>query len=64
MRVRAAVLEPAADVGFRHEPDGLRQRLVERVRGGEWGRQETELRVRCAAMNRMTGLGMPQSYAA
>lgn len=25
--------------------------------------QETEMRVRCAAMNRMTGLGMPDSYA-
>jgi hypothetical protein len=29
----------------------------------EWRRQEAELRVRGAALNRMTGLGMPQSYA-
>jgi hypothetical protein len=35
--------------------DGLKSR--------EWRRQETELRVRCAAMNRMTSLGMPHSYA-
>lgn len=35
--------------------DGLKSR--------EWKRQETELRVRCATMNRMTQLGMPQSYA-
>ena len=36
--------------------DGLKAR--------EWRRQETELRLRCAAMNKMTSLGMPQSYAA
>ncbi len=35
----------------------------DRLRAREWRRQETELRVRCAAMNKMTGLGMPQSYA-
>jgi hypothetical protein len=34
-----------------------------RLRAREWRRQEAELRVRCAAMNRMTQLGMPQSYA-
>jgi hypothetical protein len=32
-----------------------------KVRG--WRRQETELRLRCAALNRMTALGMPQSCA-
>jgi hypothetical protein len=35
----------------------------ERLKAREWRRQETELRVRCAAMNRMTQLGMPLSYA-
>jgi transposase len=35
--------------------DKLRSRTVER--------QETEVVMRCAAMNRMTGLGMPKSYA-
>ena len=35
----------------------------DRLKAREWRRQETELRVRCAAMNKMTGLGMPHSYA-
>jgi hypothetical protein len=35
----------------------------EKLKAREWRRQVTELRVRCAAMNRMTSLGMPQSYA-
>jgi hypothetical protein len=35
----------------------------DRLKAREWRRQETELRVRCAAMNKMTSLGMPQSYA-
>lgn len=35
----------------------------ERLKAREWKRQETELRVRCAAMNRMTALGMPKSCA-
>lgn len=35
----------------------------DRLKARDWRRQETELRVRCAAMNRMTALGMPQSYA-
>jgi hypothetical protein len=35
----------------------------DRLKAREWRRQETELRVRCAAMNKMTNLGMPQSYA-
>ena len=35
----------------------------DKLKAREWKRQETELRVRCAALNRMTALGMPQSYA-
>lgn len=35
----------------------------DRLKAREWRRQETEPRVRCAVMNRMTNLGMPQSYA-
>ena len=35
----------------------------DKLKAREWQRQETELRVRCAAMNRMTSLGMPRSYA-
>jgi hypothetical protein len=35
----------------------------ERLKAREWKRQETELRLRCAALNRMTSLGMPQSVA-
>ena len=34
-----------------------------KLKAREWSRQEAELRVRCAAMNKMTGLGMPHSYA-
>jgi hypothetical protein len=34
-----------------------------RLKAREWKRQVTELRIRCAALNRMTGLGMPPSYA-
>jgi hypothetical protein len=30
-----------------------------RLKVREWRRQGTELRVRCAALNRMTALGMP-----
>jgi hypothetical protein len=33
----------------------------DRLKSREWRRQETELRVRCAAMNRMTAQGMPTS---
>ena len=36
----------------------------ERLKSRQWRRQETELRVRCAALNRMTALGMPQSCGA
>ena len=32
----------------------------DKLKAREWRRQETELRLRCAAMNRMTALGMPQ----
>jgi hypothetical protein len=39
----------------RHCSMGLKSR--------EWKRQETELRVRCAAMNKMTSLGMPHGQA-
>ena len=35
----------------------------DRLKARERRRQEAELRVRCAAMNKMTGLGMPHSYA-
>lgn len=35
----------------------------DKLKAREWRRQEAELRVRCAALNRMTSLGMPQSYA-
>jgi hypothetical protein len=35
----------------------------DKLKAREWRRQVTELRVRCAAMNRMTSLGMPRSYA-
>ena len=41
----------------------LKTIFSDKLRAREWRRQETELRVRCAAMNRMTGLGMPRSYA-
>jgi hypothetical protein len=35
----------------------------DKLKAREWKRQETELRVRCAALNKMTSLGMPHSYA-
>jgi hypothetical protein len=41
----------------------LKTIFSDRLKAREWKRQETELRLRCAAMNRMTSLGMPQSYA-
>ncbi|HEX7173690.1 MAG TPA: IS5 family transposase, partial [Pyrinomonadaceae bacterium] len=41
----------------------LKTIFSDRLRAREWRRQVTELRVRCVAMNRMTSLGMPQSYA-
>jgi hypothetical protein len=34
----------------------------DKLRARKWRRQETECRVRRAALNRMTSLGMPQSY--
>ena len=41
----------------------LKTIFSDKLKAREWRRQETELRVRCAALNRMTSLGMPQSYA-
>ena len=41
----------------------LKTIFSDRLKAREWKRQETELRLRCAAMNRMTQLGMPLSYA-
>lgn len=41
----------------------LKMLFSDRLKAREWHRQQTELRVRCVAMNRMTALGMPQSYA-
>jgi hypothetical protein len=41
----------------------LKTIFSEKLKAREWRRQETELRVRCAALNKMTSLGMPQSYA-
>jgi len=41
----------------------LKTIFSERLKAREWRRQEAELRLRCAAMNKMTSLGMPQSYA-
>jgi hypothetical protein len=41
----------------------LKTIFSDRLKAREWRRQETELRLRCAALNRMTSLGMPQSYA-
>jgi DDE family transposase len=41
----------------------LKTIFSDKLKAREWRRQETELRVRCAALNRMTSLGMPHSYA-
>ncbi len=41
----------------------LKTIFSDRLKSREWRRQETELRLRCAAMNKMTNLGMPQSHA-
>jgi hypothetical protein len=41
----------------------LKTIFSEKLKARERRRQETELRLRCAALNRMTGLGMPLSYA-
>ena len=38
----------------------LKTIFSDRLRAREWKRQVTELRVRCAAMNRMTSCGMPR----
>jgi hypothetical protein len=42
----------------------LKAIFTDRLRSREVERQRTEVAVRCAALNRMTELGMPQSYAA
>ena len=41
----------------------LKTIFSDKLKAREWKRPETELRVRCGAMNRMTSLGMPRSYA-
>ena len=41
----------------------LKTSFTERLKARAWKGQVTELRVRCATMNRMTGLGLPRSYA-
>ena len=41
----------------------LKTLFAERLRSREVKRQATEVMVRCAVLNRMTELGMPQSYA-
>ena len=41
----------------------LKTIFSDRLKAREWRRQEIELRLRCAALNKMTRLGMPQSYA-
>ena len=40
----------------------LKTLFSDRLKAREWKRQETELPIRCAALNRMTKLGMPHSY--
>ena len=40
----------------------LKTLFADRVKSREAKRQATEVLIRCAAMNRMTGLGMPKSY--
>ena len=41
----------------------LKMIFGERVRARQFAGQATEVLVRCAALNRMTHLGMPDSYA-
>lgn len=41
----------------------LKTIFSDRLRAREWKRQETELRLSCAVMNRMTALGLPRSRA-
>jgi hypothetical protein len=41
----------------------LKTLFADRLKSGEGKRQATEVLVRCRALNRMTELGMPQSYA-
>jgi hypothetical protein len=39
----------------------LKTLFSDKLKAREWRRQETKLRIRCAAMNQMTALGMPQA---
>ena len=41
----------------------LKALFTDKLRNREVERQRTEARIRCAALNRMTQLGMPESYA-
>jgi hypothetical protein len=41
----------------------LKSLFSDRLKARQWRRQEAELRLRCAALNRMTALGMPHSRA-
>jgi len=41
----------------------LKRLFSDRLKSREWRRQEAELRVRCAALNKMTSLGTPQGDA-
>lgn len=41
----------------------LKALFTDRLRSRDVGRQRTEVMVRCLALNRMTELGMPESYA-
>jgi hypothetical protein len=41
----------------------LKTIFSDKLKARGWSRQETELRLKCAAMNQMTSVGMPQSYA-
>jgi hypothetical protein len=41
----------------------LKTIFSDKLKAREWRRQVTGLRVRCAALNRMTSLGMPRSQA-
>jgi hypothetical protein len=75
---RDAAVVRSRDVGrdqWKRESGYHRRSLVEtammrikalfsdRLKAREWKRQETELRIRCAALNRMTALGMPNGGA-
>ena len=78
LRDRDEAIKRSGEVGkdqWKREAGYHRRSLVEtammrlktlfsgRLKAREWRRQETELKVRCAALNRMTALGMPQRRA-